>query len=45
LAFFVQLELLCRFGRFKENFGRFMGTSRFLDTVSGHSMINFCWKL
>jgi len=31
--------------RFKDDFGRFLGTGRFLDTVSGHRMINFHYKL
>jgi len=45
LNFFGHLDFLCRFGRFKDDFGRFVGTGRFLDTVSGHRMINFHWKL
>jgi len=45
LAFFGQLDFLCRFGRFKDDFGRFLGTGRFLSTVSGHRMVNFYWKL
>ena len=41
LAFFVifwRVRFLCRFGRF-------LGTGRFLNTVSGHRMINCDWKL
>jgi len=45
LAIFGHLDFLCRFRRFKDNFGRFLGTSRFLDTLSGRRMINFHWKL
>ena len=45
LAFFGELDFLCRFGTFKDDLGRFLGTGRFLDTVSGHRMINFHWKL
>jgi len=33
LAVFGQIGLLCRFGIFKDDFGRFLGTGRFLDTV------------
>jgi len=44
LAFFDQLDFLYRFGRFKVDFGSFLGTVTFLDTVSGHRMLNFCWK-
>ena len=44
-GFFWPLRFLCQFGRFKDDFGRFLGTGRFLDTVSGHRMINFRWKL
>jgi len=33
-----QLDFLCRFCRFKDDFGIF------LDTVSGHRMLNFHWK-
>jgi len=44
-GFFDKLDLLCRFGRFKDDFLRFLGTGIFLDTVCGHRMINFCWKL
>jgi len=45
MAFFGSIDFLCRFGTFKDDFGRFMGTGRFLDTVSGRRMINFHWKL
>jgi len=45
LNFFGHLDFLWRFGRFKDDFGRFLSTGRFLDTVSGHRMINFHWKL
>ena len=45
LAFFGHIDFLCPFGRFKDDFGRFLGTGRFLDTVSGHRMINFHWIL
>ena len=45
LAFFGHLDFLCRFGRFKDDFGRFLSTGRFLDTASGHRIINFHWKL
>ena len=41
---FGELDFLCRFRRLKDDFGRFLGTGRFLDTVSGHRMINFHWK-
>ena len=44
-GFFDQLDFLCRFCRFTFDFGRFLGTGRFLDTVSGHRMLNFYWKL
>ena len=47
-AFFGHLDFLYRFGRFTDYFGRFLGTSQFLDTVvsvSGQRMINFHWKL
>jgi len=33
-----QLDFLCRFGRL-------LCTGRLLDTVSGHTMLNFYWKL
>ena len=42
---FGELDFLCRFGRFKDDFGRFLVTGRFVDTVSGHRMMNFVWKL
>ena len=45
LAFFGELDFLCKFGRFKDDFGGFLGTGRFLDTVYGHRMIHFYWKL
>ena len=42
LAFFMSIwqhsDFLCRFGKFND-FGRF------LDTASGHRMINYHWKL
>ena len=44
-GFFGQLDFLCKFGRFKDDFGGFLGTGRFLDTVYGHRMIHFYWKL
>jgi len=44
VAFYGQLGFLCSFGRFKGYFGRFLGTSRFLDTVSGHRK-NLYWKI
>jgi len=44
-GFFDNLDFLCRFCRFTFDFGRFLGTGRFLDTVSGHRMLNFYWKL
>jgi len=45
LAFFGHINFLCRFGRSEDDFGRFMGTGRFLETASGRRMINFHWKL
>jgi len=39
LACFGEFDFLCGFGRFEDDFGRFLGT------VSGHRMINFHWKL
>ena len=42
---FWPIGFLCRFGRFKDGFGRFLGTGRFLDTAYGHRMTNFYWKL
>ena len=41
---FGELDFLCRFSRLKDDFGRFLATGRFLDTVSGHRMIKFHWK-
>ena len=41
LAFFGHSDFLCRFGKFNDDFGRFLGTGRFLNTASGHRMINF----
>ena len=41
LAFLGRLDFLCRFGRFTNDFIRFLGTGRFLDTVYGHRMIYF----
>jgi len=41
LVCFGHLDFLCRFDRFKDDFGRFLGTDQFLDTVSGQRMINF----
>jgi len=38
-AFFDQLNFLCRFGRFKVDIGRFLGTGRFLDTGSNKRQI------
>jgi len=43
-SLFRKLDFLCRFSRWKDDFGRFLGTGRFLDTVSGHRMIKFHWK-
>jgi len=34
-------SFLCRFGRFNDDFGRFVGTGRFLDTVFVRRVINF----
>jgi len=45
LAFFGKFHFLCRFCTFEDDLGRFLGTGRFLDIVSGHRMINFHWKL
>jgi len=45
LAVFGEFDFLCRFGRFYEDIGWFLGTGRFLDTNSGYRMINFQWKL
>ena len=42
---FWRIRFLWRFGRFKGDFGRFLGTGIFLDSVSGHRMINVNWKL
>jgi len=33
LAFFGQLNFLCRFGKLKDDFGRFWGTGRFIYTL------------
>jgi len=43
--FFWPNRFLCRFGRFKDDFVKFLSTGRFLDTVHGRKMVNFCWKL
>jgi len=32
---FWPIRFLCKFGGFKDDFGRFLGTGRFLDTVYG----------
>jgi len=32
LAFFGHIDFSCQFGGFKDDFGRFLGTGRFLDT-------------
>ena len=42
---FWPLRYLCRFSIFKDDFGRFLGTVIFLDTASGHRIMNFIWKL
>jgi len=44
-GFFGLLDFLCRFDGFKDGFWQISGTGKFLDTIFGHRMINFCWKL
>jgi len=40
-CFFGQLDFVCCFRRFKDDFGRCLGTVRFLDTIFVHRIIHF----
>jgi len=39
------IQIFWRFDGFKHDFGRFLDTSRYMDTVFGHRMIKFYCKL
>jgi len=45
LDFLGKLGLYVDLAHLKMIFGRILGTGRFLDTISGHRIINFYWKL
>ena len=45
LGFFWPFSFFMSIWQIKDGFGRFLGTGRFPDTVSGHRMTNFHWKL
>jgi len=44
-GFFGHIDFLCRLGDLKMILAGFWVHGRFLDTVSGHRIINFHWKL
>jgi len=44
-GFFWPIRFFMSIWQIKDDFSRYLGTGKFLETVSGHTMINFYWKL